>query len=95
MKIERINGTTIVFQTNCLYAENGQVIAARKMDDGSIIINDISRGVYGRIENCQLNAYEINRRYLNNEVSLDVDYEVTRELADIAIENQDLVPRTR
>jgi hypothetical protein len=89
MKIKHIDDDTLIYQTNCLYRDHGQIIICRKVgqnENGTINTqcNDISRGIYFLVNEVNWNARAIQNRYLNNTYSLDINYMLDRELGQIA-----------
>jgi len=89
-----IDDTTFIYQTNCLYREHGQIIIARDLGNGQIQFNDISRGIYGLAET-QFGPHALQNAYLHNQYTMDISYELDRELAQLAAENAHHVPCTR
>ena len=104
MKTAKINETTFVYQTNCLYQSHGQIIGVRVMDDHVIMV-DYSRGLYLRIDihvsprlfmsNISASVRYIHNQYLHNNYTMDVDYVVLRELESLIAQNLHLVPLER
>lgn len=100
------DGNTVVYQTNCLYTEEGQIVAMRfasDVDGPYAFFYDYCRGVYGRVD-LAYDAFtyrdkalveEIDSAYLHGYYEGAYDGQLIRVLQSIAHDNKHRVPCTR
>jgi hypothetical protein len=91
-----IDDRTVIYQTNCLYTAEGQIVVVRFLDDGHAQMWDLSRGIYGRTEEVVTKSAEaVETEYLHSRLTMDVDYPLQRELERLGLEHKHRVPCTR
>src|SRR5215471_16554542 len=61
------------FNTNALYRDHGQIFVAAR-DGDSVVFHDVSRGIWGRMPGCRLDARAIHHRYIYNDYDNDVSF---------------------
>ena len=93
-KQHQIDENTVIYQTNCLYTEDGQVVVVRFLDDGNAQFEDVSRMMYGVVESCNT-AEEVEQAYLHSRYTTDIDYAISRELRTLGREHKHEVPCDR
>ena len=93
-----INDDTVIYQTNCMYTNEGQIVIARFIPTVpfgcSAQVYDYSRMIPGTIPRVTKSAEGVEQVYLYVGLHNDLDHRIAWKLRGLAHKNKHLVPHT-
>ncbi len=96
MHAVEIDQDTLIYQTNCLYTSEGQVVVCMRSEVGRVFFWDTARGIWGMVQPEWFDAELIHEEYLNNRYGYaNATNELTNRVQAILDEHKHRVPCTR